>query len=55
MYKSRAIPTLSGDNAEYFYEIQAEMLHAEKDDKWEAVGKGVHEMMAKAGRDAWGI
>ena len=55
MYKSRAIPTLSGENAEYFREIQTEMLHTENQDKWQAVGEGVKAMMQRAGKEAWGI
>ena len=55
MYKSRAIPTLSGENAEYFREIQAEMEHAESQGEWNSVGEGVHAMMEKAGSKAWGI
>lgn len=55
MYKSRAIPTLSGENAEYFREIQAEMQRAESQDKWQAVGEGVKAMMQRAGKEAWGI
>ena len=55
MYKSRAIPTLSGDNAEYFREIQAEMEHAESHTDWQSVGEGVITMMKKAGSKAWGI
>ncbi|MBR1448795.1 MAG: hypothetical protein IJ588_08655 [Prevotella sp.] len=54
MYKSRAIPTLSGKNAEYFREIQAEMQHSSSHDKWLTIGEGVHKMMAKAGKEAWG-
>ena len=55
MYKSRAIPTLSGENAEYFREIQAEMEHAESRDKWQSVGEGVMAMMRRAGKEVWGI
>jgi len=55
MYKSRAIPTLSGENAEYFREIQAEMEHAESQIDWQSVGEGVVAMMKKAGSKAWGI
>ena len=55
MYKSRSIPTLSGENAEYFREIQAEMQHTESQDKWQEVGEGVHRMMEKAGKEAWGF
>ena len=55
MYKSRAIPTLSGENAEYFREIQAKMEHADDQNKWQSVGEGVHAMMEKAGSEAWGI
>ena len=55
MYKSRAIPTLSGDNAEYFREIQAELEHAESHTDWQSVGEGVITMMKKAGSKAWGI
>lgn len=55
MYKSRAIPTLSGENAEYFREIQAEMEHAEYQGEWNSVGEGVKAMMQRAGKEAWGI
>jgi len=55
MYKSRAIPTLRGKNAEYFREIQAAMEHAESKTNWESVGEGVLAMMKKAGSQAWGI
>lgn len=55
MYKSRSIPTLSGENAEYFREIQAEMQHTESQDKWQEVGEGVLRMMEKAGKEAWGF
>ena len=55
MYKSRAIPTLSGENAEYFREIQAEMEQADNQDKWQSVGEGVQTMMQKAGKEAWGF
>jgi hypothetical protein len=55
MYKSRAIPTLSGENAEYFREIQKKMEHTEGQDRWHSVGEGVHAMMEKAGSEAWGI
>ena len=55
MYKSRAIPTLSGENAEYFREIQAEMEHAEYQGEWNSVGEGVKTMMQRAGKEAWGI
>ena len=55
MYTSRSIPTLSGKNAEYFREIQAEMQHTESQEKWQAVGEGVKAMMQRAGKEAWGI
>lgn len=55
MYKSRAVPTLTGKNAEYFREIQEKMQLSDRQDKWQMVGEGVHEMMTKAGKDAWGI
>ena len=55
MYKSRAVPTLSGDNAEYFREIQEKMEHAESQTDWQSVGEGVIAMMKKAGSEAWGI
>lgn len=55
MYKSRAIPTLSGSNAEYFREIQAKMEHAGSHNEWKSVGEGVQAMMRKAGNEAWGI
>ena len=55
MYKSRAIPTLSGENAEYFREIQAEMEHTNSQTDWQSVGEGVLAMMKKAGNEAWGI
>ena len=55
MYKSRAIPTLSGENAEYFREIQAKMEHTNSQTDWQSVGEGVLTMMKKAGNDAWGI
>lgn len=54
MYKSRAIPTLSGENAEYFREIQAQMEQTDKKENWQSVGEGVHTMMKKAGTEAWG-
>ncbi len=54
MYKSRAIPTLHGENAQYFREIQAEMEHSEHHSEWNSVGEGVHAMMEKAGSKAWG-
>lgn len=55
MYKSRAIPTLSGENAEYFREIQAEMERTESQEEWNSVGEGVKTMMQRAGKEAWGI
>lgn len=55
MYKSRAIPTLSGENAEYFREIQKKMEHADSQTNWQSVGEGVLTMMKKAGQEAWGI
>ena len=55
MYKSRSIPTLSGDNAEYFHEIQVRMEHTGSQKGWKAVGEGVHAMMQRAGKEAWGI
>lgn len=55
MYKSRAVPTLSGDNAEYFREIQEKMEHAESQTDWQSVGEGVIAMMKKASSEAWGI
>ena len=55
MYKSRAIPTLSGENALYFRKIQAEMENAENHDEWNSVGEGVQAMMNKAGSKAWAI
>ena len=55
MYKSRAIPTLSGENAEYFREIQVQMEQTDRKENWQSVGEGVHTMMKKAGSDAWGI
>ena len=55
MYKSRAIPTLSGQNAQYFREIQAEMEHTDCKTDWKSVGEGVMAMMKKAGTEAWGI
>ena len=55
MYKSRAIPTLSGENAEYFREIQAKMEQADNQDRWKSVGEGVQTMMQKAGKEAWGF
>jgi hypothetical protein len=55
MYKSRAIPTLSGENAEYFREIQAKMEHTNSQTDWQSVGEGVLTMMKKAGNEAWGI
>ena len=53
MYKSRSIPTLSGDNAMYFHEIQAQMEQTENPSKWDSVGEGVLAMMQKAGKEAW--
>lgn len=55
MYKSRAIPTLSGENAEYFREIQEEMEHTESHEKWQTVGEGVKAMMQRADKEAWAI
>lgn len=55
MYKSRAIPTLSGQNADYFREIQAKMEHTEVKDNWQSVGEGVKAMMRRAGEEAWGV
>ncbi len=55
MYKSRAIPTLSGDNAKYFCELQAKMETTENKKDWESVGDGVREMMKGAGSEAWGF
>lgn len=55
MYKSRAIPTLSGENAEYFREIQEKMERADSQTNWKSVGEGVLTMMKKAGSEAWGI
>ena len=55
MYKSRAIPTLTGENAEYFREIQAQMEHPESQKQWQSVGEGVQIMMSKAGSEAWGF
>ena len=55
MYKSRAIPTLSGQNAQYFREIHAEMEHTDCKTDWKSVGEGVMAMMKKAGTEAWGI
>ena len=55
MYKSRAIPTLSGENAEYFREIQTKMEQADNQDRWQSVGEGVQAMMQKAGKEAWGF
>ena len=55
MYKSRAIPTLSGENAEYFREIQEEMEHTESHEKWQSVGEGVKAMMQRADKEAWAI
>lgn len=54
MYKSRAIPTLSGENAEYFREIQVQMEKTGRKENWQSVGEGVHTMMKKAGTEAWG-
>jgi len=45
MYKSRAIPTLSGENAEYFREIQVQMEQTGRKENWQSVGEGVHTMM----------
>ena len=55
MYKSRAIPTLSGQNADYFREIKEKMEHTETKDNWQSVGEGVKAMMRRAGSEAWGI
>ena len=55
MYKSRVIPTLSGQNADYFREIQAKMERTEVKDNWHSVGEGVKAMMRRAGDEAWGI
>ena len=55
MYKSRAIPILSGENANYFREIQTQMENADSQKQWESVGEEVHAMMSKAGSEAWGI
>ena len=55
MYKSRAIPTLSGENAEYFREIQEKMERTDCQTNWQSVGEGVLTMMKKAGSEAWGI
>ena len=55
MYKSRAIPILSGENAKYFREIQALMENADSQKQWESVGEKVHAMMSKAGSKAWGF
>lgn len=55
MYKSRAIPTLCGQNAEYFREIQAQMEQAENKTDWKSVGDGVMAMMKKAAGKSWGI
>ena len=55
MYKSRAIPALSGENAEYFRKIQSEMEQTERKEHWQAVGDGVQTMIQKAGHQAWGI
>lgn len=55
MYKSRAIPTLSGENAEYFREIQEKMERTDSQTNWQSVGEGVLAMMKKAGSEAWGI
>ncbi len=51
MYKSRAIPTLSGENAEYFREIQVQMEQTGRKENWQSVGEGVHTMMKKAGTE----
>lgn len=55
MYKSRAVPTLTGENAEYFREIQEKMEHTEVKENWLSVGEGVKTMMRRAGSEAWGI
>ena len=55
MYKSRAVPTLTGENAEYFREIQEKMEHTEVKEDWLSVGEGVKTMMRRAGSEAWGI
>ena len=55
MYKSRAVPTLTGENAEYFREIQEKMEHTETKEDWLSVGEGVKAMMRRAGNEAWGI
>ena len=55
MYKSRAIPSLSGEDAKYFREIQAQMEQAENQRQWQSVGEGVQAMMSKAGSEAWGF
>ena len=55
MYKSRAIPTLSGVNVEYFRELQAKMENADYLKQWKSMGDGVLAMMRKAGSEAWGI
>ena len=55
MYKSRAVPTLTGENAEYFREIQEKMECTEAKEDWKSVGEGVKAMMRRAGNEAWGI
>ena len=55
MYKSRAIPTLSGRNAAYFRKIQAEMERTDCKTDWQSVGDGVMAMMKKVGGEKWGI
>ena len=55
MYKSRAIPTLTGKNAEYFREIQTRMEHAAEDGRWSSVGEAVCKMMRNAGEKSWAI
>lgn len=55
MYKSRAIPVLSGENAEYFRDIQEKMEHAGSQTNWQSVGEGVKAMMRRTGLDTWGI
>jgi len=55
MYKSRAVPTLTGENAEYFREIQEKMECTEAKEDWQSVGEGVKAMMRRAGNEAWGI
>ena len=46
---------MSGQNADYFREIQEKMEHAGTKDNWQSVGEGVKIMMRRAGNEAWGV